>query len=563
MSDDNARELCQLGDKLFSRKLQLDHLWQTLAEQMYPERATFTVSRVEGSEFAEELFTSLPAQNRRSLAEALGALTRRKDRPWFSIKIQGQEDAPQQVKDWLSWAQDRQRTILYTKKAQFQKTMQVADNDVVTFGNAVAMQSEDDERSGIQVFRPCHLRDTAWDHDSSSTVNVLHRKFKISLRNVAAKYGADALSSAQRTRMEKSPHEEIIFRHIVMPRADYDAYVKGGRRKRMPWASIYVNAEAMTVAREGGYEEFPYHVRRWFVDDQSPYGYSPAAMLGLVEARLLQSQERIILDAGERVVDPPMIAVRDAVLGQVSNYAGATTWVDRDYDERTGDAVRALDTRGNIPLGLDMKQDTRQILAACMYINKLTLPSEGDMTAFEVNERVDEYIRTIGPAVEPFETDNAALLDTHFSFLMRVGQFGPVESIPQELQGAETLYEFDGPVQMAFRRQKLQKAKELRQMVFEEMQVRPDVADLFDFDKIDRDAANYIGAEPGWVLEEDDVAASRQAKAEAAAQQQAMLQAQQAGEMFRGALETVPAMSNAVAQIPQIGKGLEQLGAMQ
>jgi hypothetical protein len=558
MADSNARELCQLGDKLFSRKAQLDTLWQTLAEEVYSWRATFTATRIDGTEPAENQYTSLPEQNRRSLAEALGALTRRKDRPWFLIKVKGTEEVRQDTKDWLAWAQDRQRELLYNRKALFTKTTQVGDNDYVTFGNAVSMMAEDDERTGIPVFLPCHLRDTAWSHNCYQIVETMYRKFKISLRNVvnSPKYGGmNALSEQQRKLYEKDPYHEIEFRHCVMPNGDYDAYLKK-KVNKFPFASIYINAEAQKVCREGGYHEFPYRVRRWFVDGESPYGYSPAAMLGLVEARLLQSQERVIMDAGERVVDPPSIATRDAVLGQVANYAGATTWIDSDYIANADKALQFLDTRANIPVGLEMKQDTREVLAGDWYINKLSLPSEKDMTAFEVNERIDEYIRTIGPAIEPTEIDNAAMLDTHFSILMRVGQLGPVESIPQELQGAETIYEFDGPVQMAHRRQKLMKAKEIRAHAFESMAARPEAADNYDFDKIDRDASEYMGAEPGWVLPEEEVAASRQSRAQAMQQQQQMQDAMAMGEMAKGAIEGIPAAADATQRLPDLMKGL-------
>lgn len=571
MADSQAIELISLGDKLFSRKMQLNTLWQSIAEECYPEKSDFNRTRLEGEDFADRLFTSFPAQMRRDLAYAYGALTRPKSQQWFDIILQQDgekvQDISQEAKDWLAWARDRQRGALYSWRSLFQKTMQESDNDFVTFGNAVVMMAEDHERTGRMVFLPRHLRDCAWAHDCYQVVNVFHSKFKIALRDVVAspKYGGmSALSEAQKRTYEKDPYCEVEFRHCVMPNADYDAYMPRAKKQpKFPHASIYINLDAQTVVKEGGYYEFPYHVRRWFLNNNSAYAYSPAAMLGLIEARLLQSQERVIMDAGERVVDPPSIATRDAVLGQVANYAGATTWIDSEYIEHADKALQYLDTRANIPIGMEMKQDTREILKAAWFINKLNLPNEGDMTAFEVNERLGEYIRTVGPAVEPAEVDNAALLDPNFAFNLRLGRFGPVESIPREVQGADTAYEFDGPVQAAMRRQKLQKAKEIRNFAFEEIAVRPEASDNYDFDKIDRDASEYMGAEPGWLRPEDAVAQLRQQRAQAMQQQQQMQQAAQTGEMLKGAIETVPAANEAVKQIPQIAQGLEQMGAGQ
>ena len=101
------------------------------------------------------------------------------------------------------------------------------------------------------------------------------------------------------------------------------------------YASIYINPEAQITLSEGGYFEMPYLHRRWREADDSDYGYSPAAMLGLVDARVLQSQARIMLDAGELHVAPPMVAKKDAVLGNVKNYPSSVTWIDPEYDERS------------------------------------------------------------------------------------------------------------------------------------------------------------------------------------------------------------------------------------
>lgn len=557
MADSNCKELISLGEKLFSRKSQLDTLWQSISEECYPERSTFTRTRIEGDEFCLNLWTSLPAQNRRDLAYAMGALTRKKG-GWFEVSVKNKEQLPRDAKDWLSWATDQQRERLYNRRALFQRTMQVADNDFVSFGNAVVMLGEDEDRERIMVFLPCHLRDCAWSQDYYQQVNCLHRKFKIELRNAVARYGMKCLSAKQKQCYEKNPTEEIELRHCVMPNTDYDAYLKQGKRsKQKPFISVYINPEAQCIVKEAGAAEFPYHVRRWFLDDQSAYGYSPAAMLGLVEARLLQSQERVIMDAGERVVDPPSVASRDAVLGQVANYAGATTWISGDAND--GDVRKALqfiDTRANIPVGLEMKQDTRQILASAWFINKLTLPAETDMTAYEVDQRLEEYVRSIGPAVEPFEAENAALLDVNFSFNMRLGNFGPPESIPQAIQGTDTIYEFNGPVQVAYKRLKLAKAKELREYALVELELRPESADNFDFDKMGRDAASYIGAEPGWVRGEEEVAALRQQRADAMQAQQQAQEAMQMGEVLKGAIETVPAATEASRQIPELMKNL-------
>lgn len=572
MADDNARELLRLSDQAFSRKGQLDTLWQTLADEVHPARATFTKTRIEGDEYADELYTSVPAQNQMALAYALGALTRPKNQNWFDPKAQEEWRNTERAKAWFARQRDKQRTLLYTRRSNFQTALQTSDSDVVTFGNAVIRHHEARDRSGLMVYHVEHLVNCAWFENDAREVDELHRKFKLSLRNWAQAFPGKPLPERYKATFEKTPDHEIELRHIVMPadRYGYDSYGRppGGRsgkgQRSHPYRSVYIDPNGQEILREGGYWEFIYTVRRWFLADNSPYAYSPAAMLGLVEARLLQAQERVILEAGERAVDPPAVAYKDAVLGAINNYAGATTWIDGSYDERTGAPVQFVDSKAKIPIGLEMKQDTRNILAACWFLNKLNLPDDKDMTAFEVNERISEYIRSVGPAMEPFETHNAQLLDTSFSFNLRIGHFtqglpvvnpdgspGPgLRLIPPELRGADVVYEFDGPIQLAAKRQKLMKAKETRQYAAESMEIRPDAADNFNFDRIDRDAADLIGGDPDWLVPKEEVAALRAQRAQQAQQAAALQQAAQMGAAVQGGADTVQKLAAANQAIP-------------
>jgi hypothetical protein len=48
----------------------------------------------------------------------------------------------------------------------------------------------------------------------------------------------------------------------------------------------------------------------------------------------LTERERWLLKNYERWVDPPMIAVGEAINGGTNHYAGGITWIDVEYDER-------------------------------------------------------------------------------------------------------------------------------------------------------------------------------------------------------------------------------------
>jgi cytochrome c553 len=547
--DSNAAELMKRSSLLFTQKFTDDSLWQILADEFYPERADFTRIRVEGDEFVEWLYESTPAQYRRDLAGSMGAILRPRGKQWFNPRPKDEWRRTDRARAWLDMVKAKLRGVLYSNRSGFQEAMSKGDHDFVTFGNRVVSITENAERDGI-FCELHHMKECAWATNMYHDVDELHRKFKSTLRRAAQKYGRNALTPQQQKTLEKDPFQEIEIRHIVMPMEDYDGYrISRSDKKRFAFASIYVGAEAQTVFKEGGYCEFPYRVARWARNNKSPYAYSPCAMTGLVDTRLLQAQVRTILDAAERSVDPPMIATRDAVLGGVNTYAGATNWIDADYDERTGEALRPLETKANIQLGIEMRQDTRNVLLSAWLLNKLNLPSDKEMTAYETSQRVAEYIRSAGPIFEPFEVDNAATLDSVMTMGLRLGWFGDLRDIPPELRGAEIDFEFDTPVQMAFDRQLVAQAQETMQWAEVNAKVKPETLDNVDFDKMFRDTQKRIGGDADWLFPMEVVMQQRQAKQQAQAQ---AAQAQQSAVAMQGLAHGADAVGKAADAVPKI-----------
>lgn len=559
VTDTNARELVRIGNGLFSKKQPLLSLWQTLAEEMFQARADFTRQRSDGTEFMDEQYESVPSQYRRDLSSALGALSRPKSQMWFEMKARDEQRNTDNAKIWLSMARDKQRTLLYTYRAGFQRAMQMGDDDFVTFGNAVHSMVEDDNRGRIVCYDTHHLRDCAWFEDRNRIVIGMFRKFKVTLGNWGRTFKGVPLPGCYTSLAEKEPHTEIEVWHVSVPVGYYDFYKKKARNPGHKYASIYIDPQQQATIKEAANFEFPYLVRRWKLHSDSQYAHSPAAHYGLIDARLLQAQSRVLLEAGERIIDPPLIARAQGVLGQINDYPGATTWIDSQYDERNGEALRPLVTGGNIPINMEMKQDTRQILAAAFYLNKLNLPNEKDMTAFEVNERISEYIRSIGPVIEPFQDDNSSMLDASFTMNMRLQNFGPMQAVPPELRGQDIVFEFDGPMQQAYKRVKLGNAKEIVQfatsLVAINPQQPPDALDNIDLDQITRDAMSYMSAEPGWTKAKEAIEAARQGRQQAMEEMQSQQKTAATLDGIGRAADLGPKLAAANQAIPLITDG--------
>ena len=165
-----------------------------------------------------------------------------------------------------------------------------------------------------------------------------------------------------------------------------------------------------------------------------------------------------------------------------------------------------------------MIQGVRGDLAEAFYLSKLSLPPAGEnMTAFEVGQRVQEYIRQAMPLFEPIEDNyNAPLCELIFDDMMRIGAFGSPFDMPEELRGREIVFAFESPLHDAVERAKGQAFLEMKSMLAEAAALDPTVRHVVDVKAAFRDVLQSVQTPAKWMRTE----AEAQARADAEEQQQ-------------------------------------------
>ena len=524
--DQRAKDLIKQGDYLFQKRTSLLSLWQEIADNFYPERADFTMVRNVGAEFADNLMTSYPVMARRDLGNSFASMLRRDD--WFSLRAEEEAREDNRARRWMEWAGGVQRRAMYDRSSKFVRATKEGDHDFAAFGQCVISVELNRNADGL-LYRCWHLRDVAWAEDAEGDVSEVHRKWKPTARAMASIFGEKNLSDKVKEKLEKEPHCEIHCRHVVIPAEHYTA--PAGKQWNTPYVSVYLDVDNNHIMEEVGLFNKMYVIPRWQTVSGSQYAYSPATVTALPDARLIQAMSRVLLEAGEKATNPPMLAVQEALRSDVSIYAGGITWVDSEYDERLGEVLRPLtQDKNGIPLGMEMQQDTRQMIAEAFYLNKLTLPmNSGDMTATEVSQRVQEYIRQALPIFQPMEYEyNGGLCELTFDILMRAGAFGSEDDIPDSLRGADVQFKFQSPLQEAVDREKGARFAEASQMLATAAQMDPAATVQVDTNIALRDALEGIGVPAKWMRTEE--AAEQLAKQ--------MQQAQQAEKMAQDIAET-------------------------
>lgn len=538
-----VRELTEQGDRLFAKRTPLLSLWQTVSENFYPIRADFTTERALGEEFGSSLMTGRPALAHRDLGNALSAMLRPRGTAWFHART-GDENINNDAtaRQWLDNKTDVMTRAMYDQRAQFIRATKQGDNDFVAFGQTVISVDANQYLDGL-LYRNWHLRDVVWCENAELMIDTVHRNWKLEARQIV-KLFPKTVSDALRKMAEKEPYREIKCRHIIIPEDEYDVSVeKKGRSNRLPFTSIYIDCENNTILEEKPVKRSNYVIPRWVTVSGSQYAHSPATVIALPDARMLQQMTLTILEAGQKAVDPPLKATREAVVGGVNVYAGGVTWVDSEYDEKMGKALETLmDPSPGLNWGDEREQKIERLISEAFFLNVINLPESqgGDkMTAYETSERVKEYIRRALPLFEPMEVEyNGGLCEQTWNVSMDLGLFGSFEDMPEVLKGRELSWQFESPLQAANDRVKSQAFQMSAELLAQAAQIDPAVRFDFNIDKAFRDALNGV-APADWVIPEEQ---SAEMKQQEALKQQAM----QAAEMMATGADVATRMGTAV-----------------
>ncbi len=522
MGDNNAKELIKRGDRMFQRPNVLA-LWQEIGDQFYPERAEFTVDRLGNvTGLADHLFATDPVLMRRDLGNAFSSMLRPRGREWFKLDCSEKlkKDNPE-VLDWLDMASTVMRRAIYDKKARFVRATKEADHDFAAFGNAV-ISIEADYKTATLRYRAYHLRDCAWYENHDGIVDNLCRRIIMEPRQVKQKFSlpTDKIHQKIHEACEKDRAITCTILHFLMPSDDYEYITKKGKPKKA-YVSVYVDKENCEVIRETETDHFSYIVPRWAMVTGTPYAVSPAAIVALPDSRMMQSLARIIQEAGEKSIDPPLKATEEAIKGEVNMYAGGITWVDREYDEKLGPAIEPMLLGKDAGLGIHMFDRIQLVLQNAWYLSKLSLPQQQAKTAFETAQLVEEFIRGAVPLFEPAETEyNLPLLDLTAELLITAGAMGNPQDFPQALQGRELSFSFSNPLQDASEKAKVLQYQTVTQLFAMGAQIDPGIKADLDMRTAFRDATNGAGAPADWLVDKKEADAANEQIAQQAQIQQ-------------------------------------------
>lgn len=516
-----------------NRRSLFEQHWDDLARVLLPRRQGFASKTMDGDQRVDDVYDGTPMQAARSLANTVGAMIRPEGQDLTTIRAR--DDSVNQsgeAQDWLGRATEILNDSIRNPKARYRQATGEVDLDLVVLGTGILYVGMGDAQNHL-LYQSVHLKDGYPMFSDEGLPVGLYRTKKMFLWQADAMFGKINLSKELQERIANSRglDDKVDFLYAVSERKGVnipDPLLS----KNFPYEELWMETESKHIVREKGFQEFPFVIPRWDTSSGEEYGRSPG-MIALPDSNTLQAMGETILVAGQRLADPPIMAPNDGAFQEVNTFPGGMSYYDVETASQVGgNPFFPMISGANLPVTRDMQTDIRNQVAAAFFKNILTLPQNGpQMTATEIIQRKDEFIREVGPVFGRFETDyNQPVAERSFRLLFREDAF---PEIPEALAGQDIKFTFDLPVNKIKKQVQSAAATQWAAEIMQMAQIAPEAKHMVNIDALARFKAD-AAALPHDIM---NTAEEVQAKVQAEQQQMAQMQQMQAMEKMAGAAD--------------------------
>jgi len=521
--DEQAVVLLKRLDTLAAQRKTWENHWQEIGDYIVPRKADIQVSRTAGDKRMEKIFDSTAIHAAELLSASLHGMLTNPSTRWFDLQYQNLElNKDDEAKEYLESIVD----IMYAefKRSNFAEQIHELYHDLITFGTGVMMI--EDYEGGVR-FSTRHISECYLSEDEWGRVDTVFRKFKMTLRACANKFGVENMSEKRIKIMEKDPYSEVEVVHVVMPRDGYDS--NKADSKNMPYKSCYIDPDSKQTLRESGYNEFSYVCPRFLkASHELSYGRSPS-MTVLPDTKMINAMSEVTIKAAQKQVDPPLMVPDDGFMLPVRTRPGGLNF----YRSGSRDRIEPLNIGAQTPLGLNIEEQRRQAIRTGFYVDQLIMGQGPQKTATEVIQLTEEKMRVLGPVLGRLTAELLSpMIDRVYNILLRAGKF-PLA--PASIQDGDIDIEYVSPLAKAQRQSDISGIMRMFEILSPLASVNAGIFDHFDFDGLIRHVLQALSIPASITKGEAEVAADRENRAAQEQQMQEMQQVQQLSESMGAA----------------------------
>lgn len=494
--------------------------WKEIAERVLPREDWFQASdKTPGEKRTEKVFDATAGLALERFAAAMESMLTPRTMKWHKLAVQDPELLQNQaVQTYLDEVTNLLFRIRYSPKANFASQVHENYMSLGAFGSG-ALFVDDIVGFGIR-YKSIHLSEIYFSENHVGIVDKVHRKFQLTARQAAEKWGEDKLPTKIRNCLEKSPEQKFDFIHCVKPNDD----IQRNRRdyRGMPYVSYYVSLEERAMLSEGGYQSFPYAISRYVTAPKEIYGRSPA-MTVLPDIKMLNEMSKTVIRAAHKVVDPPLLLQEDGVLQAFNTRPGALNY--GGVDDQGRQVVQPLQTNARVDIGMDMMEQRRRVINDAFLITLFQILVETpNMTATEAMLRAQEKGALLAPTMGRQQSEMLGpLIERELDILGRAGALPPMPEALAE-RGGEVDIEYVSPLNRSQRAEEGVAILRTLESVVPLAQIDPSVMMIFNPEQIARELAEINGVPAKILRSQEQIDEMKEQQAEQA-QAQALLQA--------------------------------------
>lgn len=550
-----AKRLLDRHAALKGERAAWDAFWQEVGDYVMPRKAQVLEQTDAPSTVKQQvLFDSTAIRANNILANGQLAWMTPHESSWFSFDPPPEMSGNDRVAQWFKRCSEIAH--LEFSRSNFYSEIHELYLDRGAFGTAVIF---------CDTGKLSALRFETWDvgsfsvaEDDEGYVDTVSREYCFTLRQAEQHFGRENLSEEMQKALGEAASDpkkldaRYTFLHMIYPRSPEEIDPEKVDPENMPIASVYIDQKAKQVVKVSGYRELPFFVTRFLKWGKAPYGWSPS-WIALPDSRQLNFLEKN-LDALAEVTAFPRMLVPQNYAGDFDLRANGVTY----FDPNNPNAVpREWMTGGRYDVGLDRANRKQRAIEDAFHVDLFQMFSqqEKQMTATEVSERAAEKLIQFSPTFARMTTELFnPMLRRAFALLLRGGYFPPPppEALAQDAGGPylpEPKISYSSRIAMSIRALENNAFNRTLAMMMPVAELRPDILDNFDFDRIVRAMARNDGMPSEWMLDAEVVKQMREARAQAAAQQAQMEQL--------GGLADAAGKAGRIDPASAVGKALE------
>ncbi len=518
--DDIIRVLNRFNS-LETGRQQWENHWEEIALNLIPRySSTFQTRISEGEKKNQYVFDSTGEIALERFASILDSVLTPAGKKWHTLSTGNVElDKDEDVKLWLYEVTNILFKERYNPNTGFQSQNYERWLGLGAFGTS-AMYI--DFKDGGLRYRNIHLNDLVIGDNHQGVINTVFRRMEMTageaIRMFDPKMLPDKIIATDGK--PKDSMDKFKFVHCVVPNYNIEPDKLDYRGKK--FLCYYLEMESkQLVDTVNGYDDMPYSVARYSVSPHEVYGRSPA-MTALPDIKMLNQMSKTDIRVSHNAVNPPLAVYDDGVLGGALNLNLVPGGINPGGVTKDG---RLLIQPINSGIRVDIseaKMEVRRANIREVFMNTLfqILVDNPRMTATEALIRAQEKGMLLNPTISRQQSMTLGVqIEREVALLLENGK---LPDMPQKIIDNQGKYEvvYNSPLNLMQRSDELMGVQKTLEALIPLAQIKEDVFDSIDIDKVAELTAEISGMPPVVMRSMEEVQKIREGR-ETAQQEQA------------------------------------------